>query len=72
MMALGSEINKIIESNSDLKTRIILILDKAINQENSFLNTMIVNAETETIEDKLQLLQKPLHQLAGFHQLARK
>ncbi|WMX14959.1 hypothetical protein [Aureispira sp. CCB-E] len=53
---LGYEISKIIHGNSDLTTRILHILDKAINLDSELAQQMIQDTENETIETKTDVL----------------
>ncbi|MCH8905236.1 MAG: hypothetical protein IIA45_15155 [Bacteroidetes bacterium] len=57
MVVLGREIKKIIEGNSKLKSRVLNILDKAINQDSNLLIHMIENPDTETLDLKEKVLR---------------
>lgn len=56
MIVLGKEIDKIIKENVQLKKRIIVILDRAIDSKSAFLNHMIDDVYTETLEMKASIL----------------
>lgn len=56
MIVLGREMRNLIYQNIDLKTRIIGILDKAINGNSRITNLMIRDPEKETIAEKKEIL----------------
>lgn len=58
MIVLGREMNKIISENEKLKSRIIQILEKAINRQSAILELMITNNLTETQDEKAIILKQ--------------
>lgn len=58
MIVLGREMNNIISENDELKSRIIQILDKAINRKSAILELMITNNLTETLDEKAIILTR--------------
>ncbi len=62
---LGSEMRKITSENPNLHRRIEDILRQAIHQTNPIAELMIVNAQTDTIEDKTTLIKNVLRGFTG-------
>jgi len=58
IIVLGREMKKLVKDNKKLESRLIKIMDNALNEESPMLTLMIQNAETETIAEKKGIIEK--------------